>query len=383
MSQPLQLVVFSDDWGRHPSSCQHLIRLLSAQHSVLWVNTIGTRRPTLSFDDLGKAVVKLGQWLKPSSGSGQLSAKVRVITPPMYPGFRSRWQRWINTRLISQRVNQELDANIDRGKRVAIATLPIAADLVDQINVDYWVYYCVDDFSTWPGLDGSVMKQLDQKLAGQVDRVICVSQVLQGRMAQFGYESQVLTHGVDPTYWQGRQSTNLPAWWSGLEGPVLLFWGLVDRRLDTVICKALAEQCGTLVLVGPRQSPDPRLVAHRRICMPGPVGYETLPALAQAADILVMPYADLPVTRSIQPLKFKEYLATGKPVIARRLPATVPWADAADLVDNAGQCVQLIKDRIGHGTPFGQQQARRRLGGESWMSKAEQFEKIILDSVYP
>ena len=26
--RPASLVVFSDDWGRHPSSCQHLIRRL-------------------------------------------------------------------------------------------------------------------------------------------------------------------------------------------------------------------------------------------------------------------------------------------------------------------------------------------------------------------
>jgi len=29
---PLRLVVFSDDWGRHPSSCQHLIRRLLLIH---------------------------------------------------------------------------------------------------------------------------------------------------------------------------------------------------------------------------------------------------------------------------------------------------------------------------------------------------------------
>src|SRR5262245_8337679 len=39
------LLVFSDDWGRHPSSCQHLIRRLRQDFPVLWVNTIGTRQP--------------------------------------------------------------------------------------------------------------------------------------------------------------------------------------------------------------------------------------------------------------------------------------------------------------------------------------------------
>ena len=46
-----------------------------------------------------------------------------------------------------------------------------------------------------------------------------------------------------------------------------------------------------------------------------------------------MPYADLPVTRAMQPLKLKEYLATGKPVVVRDLPATEPWADCLDVAE--------------------------------------------------
>ena len=61
-----------------------------------------------------------------------------------------------------------------------------------------------------------------------------------------------------------------------------------------------------------------------------PVPYEELPSLAARATVLVMPYADLPVTRAMQPLKLKEYLATGKPVVVRALPATGPWADCLD-----------------------------------------------------
>ena len=44
---PGSLLVFSDDWGRHQSSCQHLVKQLLDQYAVLWVNTIGTRAPRL------------------------------------------------------------------------------------------------------------------------------------------------------------------------------------------------------------------------------------------------------------------------------------------------------------------------------------------------
>ena len=88
---------------------------------------------------------------------------------------------------------------------------------------------------------------------------------------------------------------------------------------------------GTLLLVGPEQDPDPALRQIPGVVMPGAVEYDMLPALAAEADVLVMPYADLPVTRAMQPLKFKEYLASCKPVVVRDLPATRCWSDAADV----------------------------------------------------
>ena len=62
------LVVFSDDWGRHPSSCQHLIGRLVGRHDVLWVNTIGMRPPRLDRSTLSRGLEKLSQWGREDSG---------------------------------------------------------------------------------------------------------------------------------------------------------------------------------------------------------------------------------------------------------------------------------------------------------------------------
>ena len=62
MSERLRLVVFSDDWGGHPSSCQHLVAKLLPDHDVLWVNTIGGRWPRPSREDLAKVMRRLREW---------------------------------------------------------------------------------------------------------------------------------------------------------------------------------------------------------------------------------------------------------------------------------------------------------------------------------
>jgi glycosyltransferase involved in cell wall biosynthesis len=131
-------------------------------------------------------------------------------------------------------------------------------------------------------------------------------------------------------------------------------------------------------MFGPQQSPDPALLGHRNIQLPGPIPYADLPALAARSDVLVMPYADLPVTRAMQPLKFKEYLATGRPVVARRLPAIAGWDDAADLVTTAEELVAATNQRAGRPIPETQRRAREdQLRGESWAAKAAMFEQAI------
>jgi hypothetical protein len=62
------LLVFADDWGRYPLSCQNLIRHLLDRHEVYWVNTIGTRSPRLNFAILMRPLKKLQHWLRPGTG---------------------------------------------------------------------------------------------------------------------------------------------------------------------------------------------------------------------------------------------------------------------------------------------------------------------------
>ncbi len=86
-----------------------------------------------------------------------------------------------------------------------------------------------------------------------------------------------------------------------------------------------------------------------------------------------MPYADLPVTRAMQPLKLKEYLATGRPVVVRSLPSTGAWRDALDAVSTSEEFAAAVLARLGGEAPAGQAAARRRLSGESWAAKAQQL----------
>jgi glycosyltransferase involved in cell wall biosynthesis len=378
MNQRQSLVVFSDDWGRHPSSCQHLIGRLLDRLDVTWVNTIGTRRPSLNMATIQRGFQKLSQWSAISSAeSTEQHFYPRVMRPIMWPDFSSKWARRLNARLLEIHLRR----NIERlQSSIILTTIPIVADLVGRFPVSRWVYYCVDDFSEWPGLDSESMRSMEQSLVQRVDDVIVAGENLAQRMSLQGRDSTILSHGVDLDHWRQVNALEGPlAFLTELERPLAVFWGLVDQRLDIQWLDHLnaSLKSGTIALVGPQQNVDPSLRRMSRVKLMGAVPYGMLPQVASQADALIMPYTNSPVTRAMQPLKLKEYVATGKPVVVRRLPSTVPWEDCLDAVDSAEEFSRQVLIAFDHGVAPSQLAARSRLQFEDWGNKANQlFSKL-------
>jgi glycosyltransferase involved in cell wall biosynthesis len=377
------LLVFADDWGRHPSSCQHLVRQLLPERAVYWVNTIGTRAPRLNLETLRRGLGKVRQWLHPAPAGVRtvLPYNLRVLNPVMWPWISTRLDRRLNRALLLHHLCKRLRSLPE--PPVAVTTLPIVADLMGPLPVRRWVYYCVDDFGQWPGLDKAALQRLERDVVRRADVVIAAGENLRQRLAEMGRGAHLVTHGVDLNFWAACGGASAPAALEGLERPLVVFWGLIDRRMDVDLVRRLAADLrrGTIVLAGPEGDPDPVLRGLPRVSHLGVLAFEQLPGLAREAAVLIMPYADLPVTRAMQPLKLKEYLATGKPVVVRDLPANREWADCLDLADTAESFSHAVLARLADGVPETQSAARRRLSNEGWAQKARDWQTALVEPV--
>ncbi len=133
------------------------------------------------------------------------------------------------------------------------------------------------------------------------------------------------------------------------------------------------------VITGNIESDVSSLRNYNNIYFTGSVPYHELPAMAGGWDICMLPYMVNPLTDAIQPLKIKEYLATGKPVIstpireALRLRAQVTIAET---VDDWIKSIRLLVEGISE-----EALAARTLflQKESWSQKAEQFFSLCMD----
>jgi glycosyltransferase involved in cell wall biosynthesis len=262
---------------------------------------------------------------------------------------------------------------------IIVTTLPIVADLVGVLRANRWVYYCVDDFSAWPGYDGATLDELERKLVPCMDSVVCASAALADRVRKMGASPVILTHGVDLAEFQNPLHRGVPPELEGLEEPFIVFWGVIDRRLDLSFLSELGRKLnrGTIALFGPEEDPDPQLRRIPRLAIRARVTRDRLPHLASASAALIMPYRNEPVTQAMQPLKLLEYLATDRPVVVRSLPSTLEWQDACDVVVDAAAFTAAVMSRIGQCLPRPQFEARGRVSQHTWERKAQVFRACV------
>ena len=259
-----KILVFSDDWGRHPSSCQHLVTRLLQRYAVLWVNTIGMRAPQLNALTLLRGVEKVRQWTrKKPSDSAPLPDHLEVLNPKMWPWMRSKFDRAFNRRLLARQLTPHLQSCDPPA--VAITTVPVVADLVGVLPVQSWLYYCVDDFSAWPGLDQAALGRLERDLVSVSIRA-AISENQQERLAGMGASSHLLTHGVDVDFWASASADSpLPA--EGAREPFHRILGTERQTPGYRVLRQLSANLlrGTILMVGPENEPDPVLETLPRV----------------------------------------------------------------------------------------------------------------------
>ncbi|HEY2383238.1 MAG TPA: glycosyltransferase family 4 protein [Terriglobia bacterium] len=142
------------------------------------------------------------------------------------------------------------------------------------------------------------------------------------------------------------------------DGPIVLFMGTIYRfsGLDRVIqdWKNLlaVHPRAKLVILGAGED-QARLegMAGENVIFPGLQPYSRLPEWIRSSDVCINPFELNGITEKILPTKLFQYLACGKPVVATKLPGTMPFLSGeengivyADTADTVNVLTQLLSD---------------------------------------
>ncbi len=375
----MDLVVFSDDWGRRPSAPQHLFAVLARRHRILWVEPAGLRRPRMTRADLLRSASKLRGFLprvEPATAVRpwlpQPESLVRIV-PPIIPAYGLPAVRRLNDLALRSRV-LEASSQLGFEAPVVVTTIPTVAGVVGELGERCSVYWRVDDFSLWPGYDTDAIVEREGVLLQRVDALVASGKVL---LTDTPGRQLVLPHGVDvPHFSSTAAECPLPA-----GGPRLLVAGRLDERIDVDLLVGLATGMpqAELVLLGDALAvPDSLRELSNVTCHPY-VPYDELPAWLQAADVLLLPYRPSRWTDSLAPLKVREYLATGRPVVSTPLLGITEDAELRDLVGLASgleATVCAVNAALAEDPSAGEGRVEA-LKAMSWEARAESFEQLI------
>lgn len=376
-AEKICFLVFSDDWGEHPSSCQHIFKHIAKQHKVLWVNTIGMRNPVLSLRDLKKGLRKVGKMVFRNRAQQTRKSEdslVAVSQPPMLPFANLSLVRRINRFLVVNAVKKRLKV-LNFTNPILVTTVPNACDYAGFFGEKKKVYYCVDDFSLWPGLNHDLVFAMEQKLEKCCDLFIATSSKLYDRLKKNGKPIVLLSHGVDVDHFR-----KLPVCehilLAKIPKPRVGYYGLFDERTDQGLLAEVAMCMPevSFVITGKVVTDISRLHNVSNIYFTDSVPYQELPSMIAGWDACMLPYQINELTESINPLKLKEYLTSGKPVIASDLPEVRHFARFLHMGRSVDEWIRHLRCILGkQNVTNGTYEHLEFFVSETWGKKAEEF----------
>lgn len=374
-------VVLSDDWHGLPTSAIHLFRRLARHNRVFWFNLI-SRLPRFSRADARKVFHTLGAWAgkrPPHKAHARApDAGVCVVNPVMVPWFKP-WVRRLNCRSLLRKYRQLCDRNAIT-EPIVVTTFPCAVDFLKALPEATKIYYCVDDFLDYPGLNRTDWTAMETELLETVDVLVVTSRDLARKRCN-ACPVLYLPHGVDFDHFHGALSGGpagpLPA---GLRHPIVGFFGLIDRCwVDLELVEGVAEAFPdvSFVFLG-RSDVEPGDLPRRpNLHWQGFIPYADLPRHARDFDIGFIPFVRSGLTRAANPLKLLEYFALGLPVLSTRLPELEGIDGPLWLADTAEEFRHGLRVLLENRGGFTREQAFAAARQNSWEERLARLSRFL------
>ncbi|GEN79710.1 glycosyltransferase [Actinotalea fermentans] len=386
--RPAGFVWFAaQDWWYHnrAHSDFQLMQEVARTQPVLLVNSLGLRLPTPGRSSnparrIGRKLRSMAKLVRrPVPGL----PGYHVMTPIMLPAYGDGALARLNALAIRLQVRLVATAiGIGRAPAVAV-TIPTAWPVVRRMRRSALLFNRSDRHSEFPEADQQLVAGLEDALLREADRVLYVSHQLMAEDAPVvGDRAVFLDHGVDLEHFalvDGAPTSPEPEL-ADVPHPVVGFFGglddyVVDLELLAETARAIPE--ASVVLVGDATCPMDALEALPNVHWLGFQPYERIPALGRHFDVALMPWLDNDWIRYANPIKLKEYLALGLPVVSTDYPEVHHGNGHVAVARDRAEFAELVRRHLADPGDATTRRARREsVLGATWRARADQLLEI-------
>ena len=261
------------------------------------------------------------------------------------------------------------------GPTISWFSMPVCAPLRGRIGDIGSILYYQDRYDAFSHVDAGFLRRCLADLATGCDVAVASANELAKDLRALGAEPHLIPHGVDADRFAVRPEA--PTDLDGLERPLIGYVGLVDDYLDLDLFRTVADRLehGTVVVVGRANTDVSHLWAHPRIRFTGPRPYHEIPAYLSAFDCCLVPFAINRLTMAVNPIKLREYLAAGRPVVSTPMPEVLQYGDVVSIAYGAHAFAEAVVAALTEARDEAAIRRRRaRVADESWDAVAARIE---------
>lgn len=304
-----------------------------------------------------------------------------VYSPFTMPVHHIKWAKMLNDFCLYTQIKL-VTFILGIKNPVILVANPAAVDVAMKLKKKAIAYQRTDRFEEAAGVDVEVIGRCDQRLKKESDLTIFVNTKLYEEEHKECKKSLFLDHGVDYDFFSNAEKDEyVPADIADIERPVVGYFGAifahsVDIELMEEVAKLLPEI--SFVFVGTLYEEYGSLFDLKNVHSLGQKDYAQIPHYGKCFDVCILPWAKNRWTEASNPIKIKEYLALGKPVVSTPYFSEVDrFREVMYLASTAAEFAECIEIALSENNSDRIVHRRNFVKTSSWDSKAQ----LLLDSL--
>jgi hypothetical protein len=373
------------DWWYHNRghASVRMAARIARRVPTVYINSIGMRMPVpgkteIAWKRYARKLKSLAKGLRRDEATG-----LWVYSPAFIPRYSPRMLD-LNGRLLAAQVRW-LRRRLGLRRPSACVSLPTWITTVERLDWRSLVFERCDDFTTLPEASGPLVAELERRLLDRCDHAAYVSRDLFDRERDGVADAQFLGHGVDVEQLSkarpiGGPLPEAPGALRDLPRPIVGFYGgMDDYRMDKELMVEVARRIapGTLVLIGPEQMDLSAVKAEHNVLHIGQMDPDRLASHAAHFDVGIIPFLRNEFNRLCNPIKLKEYLALGFPIVATSLPAYEPYAGLVSTAETHDEFLSCLDRALVDRDPASARARRAAVSGDDWQQVASRMARML------
>ena len=194
-------------------------------------------------------------------------------------------------------------------------------------------------------------------------------------------KAMFLDHGVDYDCFAGAlQNSYVPEEMRQIPHPILGFYGGIDEHTtDISLVEKVADLLKdfSIVLIGSSSLDLSSLASRRNVHLLGQKPYDQIPHYAKCFDVCFMPWQQNKWIQACNPIKLKEYLALGKPVVSTPFKELCGYDGLVAVACDAVAFADAVRKVLRQNCPELVLQRQKSVSESTWDIKAQQVLRTL------